>query len=131
VQIKERGREAGMPSLLIQESLIANVPGGVILSPQGYIDTTNAPIIEKFIEEQIRQKRFKIGVNLAAVDFISSAGWGIFIGEIRSIRSNKGDLVLINMDPDVYDVYELMEFSSIIKSFDTIDETIRYFKTMK
>lgn len=120
-----------MPSLLIQESLIANVPGGVILSPQGYIDTTNAPIIEKFIEEQIRQKRFKIGVNLAAVDFISSAGWGIFIGEIRSIRSNKGDLVLINMDPDVYDVYELMEFSSIIKSFDTIDETIRYFKTMK
>jgi hypothetical protein len=35
------------------------------------------------------------------------------------------------MDPDVYDVYELMEFSSIIKSFDTIDDAIKFFKTMK
>jgi anti-anti-sigma factor len=120
-----------MPDLVIQETPIASIPGGVIISPQGYIDTTNAPIIEKCIEKQITQKRFKIGINLSAVDFISSAGWGIFISEIRNIRENRGDLVLISMDPDVYDVYELMEFSSIIKSFDTIDDAIKFFKTMK
>lgn len=120
-----------MANLQIQETPVASVPGAVILSPQGYIDTTNASQMEKAIEEQLRQGRFKIGINLADVDFISSAGWGVFIGELRSVRSNKGDLVLISMDPDVYDVYELMEFSSILKSFDTLDEAIRYFKSMK
>jgi anti-anti-sigma factor len=60
------------------------------------------------------------------VSFVSSAGWGVFVSEIREIRDNHGELVLVNMIPDVYDVYELMEFSSILKSFDSVDEAHEY-----
>ena len=120
-----------MGTLVIQEALIPEVPGGILLTPKGYIDTTNASDIEKQIEKHILERKFKIAINLENVDFISSAGWGIFISEIRNIRENKGDLILINMLPDVYDVYELMEFSSIIKSFDAVQDAVKYFRSMK
>lgn len=120
-----------MGTLVIQEALLPDVLGGVLLTPKGYIDTTNASEIEKQIEKYLNERKFKLAIDLENVDFISSAGWGIFISEIRNIRENKGDLVLINMLPDVYDVYELMEFSSIIKSFDAVQDAVKYFKTMK
>jgi anti-sigma B factor antagonist len=98
-----------------------------IIEAKGFIDTTTAPELEKKLEEQLALNKYKIVVNLENIDYVSSAGWGVFVSEIREIRENSGDLVLVNMSPDVYDVYELMEFSSILKSYDNVDEAIAGF----
>ncbi len=98
-----------------------------IIEAKGFIDTTTAPELEKKLEEQLALNKYKIVVNLEKIDYVSSAGWGVFVSEIREIRENSGDLVLVNMSPDVYDVYELMEFSSILKSYDSVDEAIAGF----
>jgi anti-sigma B factor antagonist len=98
-----------------------------VISASGFIDTTTAPELEKKLEEQLALNKYKIIVNLENIDYVSSAGWGVFVSEIREIRDNKGDLVLVNMSPDVYDVYELMEFSSILKSFDSLNEAVSSF----
>lgn len=98
-----------------------------IISAKGFIDTTTAPDLEKKLEEQLALNKYKIIVDLKNIDYVSSAGWGVFVSEIREIRENNGDLVLANMSPDVYDVYELMEFSSILKAFDSVEESIAYF----
>ena len=98
-----------------------------VINARGYIDTVTAPELEKYLLELMRKKAYKLVVNLKDVSYISSAGWGIFVSELRDIRENGGDLVLVEMSPDVYDVYELMEFSSILKSFDTLDDSLRNF----
>ena len=98
-----------------------------IIEAKGFIDTTTAPELEKKLEEQLALNKYKIVVNLENIDYVSSAGWGVFVSEIREIRENSGDLVLVNMSPDVYDVYELMEFSSILKSYDNVDEAVAGF----
>lgn len=117
-----------MPDLKVEMYKIDEVPDAVLIKPKGFIDTTTAPEIEKYIESALSQKKYKIAIDLAEIDFISSAGWGVFVSEIRDIRENNGDLVLVNMVPDVYDVYELMEFSSILRSFDSVEEAVQYFK---
>jgi anti-sigma B factor antagonist len=106
------------------EVKIDEVGGGEIhvINARGYIDTVTAPELEKHLQELMRKKAYKLVVNLKDVSYISSAGWGIFVSELRDIRENSGDLVLVEMSPDVYDVYELMEFSSILKSFDGLDD---------
>jgi len=111
------------------EVKIDTLAGGEVhvINARGYIDTVTAPELEKYLQELMRKKAYKLVVNLKNVSYISSAGWGIFVSELRDIRENGGDLVLVEMSPDVYDVYELMEFSSILKSFDTIDESLRNF----
>jgi len=98
-----------------------------VIITKGYIDTVTAPDLEKHLQDLMEKKQYKLVVNLKDVSYISSAGWGIFVSELRDIRENGGDLVLVEMTPDVYDVYELMEFSSILKSFDTMEDAFKNF----
>jgi len=116
-----------MQNIQINISYAGSSDDIAIISPRGYIDTTTAPELEKKLEEQLALNKYKIIVDLKNIDYVSSAGWGVFVSEIREIRENNGDLVLINMSPDVYDVYELMEFSSILKSYDNLDSAISNF----
>jgi len=88
----------------------------------GVIDTMTATELEKVTNSLLSQKRYNIIVDLGGVDYISSAGWGIFISNIREIRLNKGDIKLARMIPNVYEIFELLEFDSILKAFDNIEK---------
>lgn len=116
-----------MPDIEVDVSYTGDGENIAIIAASGFIDTTTAPELEKKLEEQLALNKYKIIVNLENIDYVSSAGWGVFVSEIREIRENNGDLVLVNMSPDVYDVYELMEFSSILKSFDSLNEAVAGF----
>jgi len=116
-----------MPDIQVDVSYDGAGDEIAVIAARGFIDTTTAPELEKKLEEQLALNKYRIVVDLKNIDYVSSAGWGVFVSEIREIRENGGDLVLVSMSPDVYDVYELMEFSSILKSFDSLEEAIANF----
>lgn len=95
-----------------------------VIYVDGYIDTTTSSEFEKVLDMLLVKEKFRIIIDLQHVDYISSAGWGIFISEIKGIRENKGDLKLIGMIPDVYEVYELLEFHYIMKAYETLGEAV-------
>jgi len=88
-----------------------------VLRVSGYVDTTTSPDLERRLQALLRESRYHIVVDLASVEYISSAGWGIFISEIREIRENGGDLKLAGMIPDVKEVFDLLEFENILKAY--------------
>ncbi|NOY79006.1 MAG: STAS domain-containing protein [Calditrichaeota bacterium] len=98
-----------------------------VIKVGGYIDTTTSAELERALDHLLRAGNYNIVVDLGNVDYISSAGWGIFISEIKGIREKNGDLKLANMIPDVYEVFELLEFHYILKAFDSIEEAVRDF----
>lgn len=102
-----------------------------IIKVGGYIDTTTSSELERALDSLLKQGRFLIIVDLGNVDYISSAGWGIFISEIKSIRENSGDLKLVRMVPDVYEIFELLEFHHILDVYDTVDEAINKFEMLE
>jgi anti-sigma B factor antagonist len=61
-------------------------------------------------------------VDLSGVTYISSAGWGIFIGEIKEIRNRGGDLKLAGMVGDVFEVFQLLEFQTILEAYPSADQ---------
>lgn len=87
----------------------------------GVIDTLTASELEEVIDTLLKRRRYKIIVDLAGVDYISSAGWGIFISHIRDVRSNGGDITLANMIPNVYEIYELLEFDNVLPAYPSVD----------
>ncbi len=99
-----------------------------VLSVQGYVDTTTSAELEESLKRLLKKGRYNIVIDLGGVNYISSAGWGIFISEIKSIRENGGDLRLAGMIGDVYEVFELLEFQTILQCFDTVDEAIKSYK---
>lgn len=87
----------------------------------GVIDTLTAGELEEVIESLIKRGRFRIVFDLAGVDYISSAGWGIFISHIKDVRANGGDIKLANMVPNVYEIYQLLEFDNVLQAFTSTD----------
>ena len=98
-----------------------------VIKVGGYIDTTTSAELEHSLDSLLKAGMFKIIIDLGNVDYISSAGWGIFISEIKGIREKGGDLKLVRMIPDVYEVFELLEFHYILKAFDSLDDAVRDF----
>jgi anti-sigma B factor antagonist len=98
-----------------------------ILKVSGYLDTTTASELETALYGLLKKDRCKIVVDLTGVTYISSAGWGIFIGEIKEIRSRGGDLKLAGMVGDVFEVFQLLEFQTILESYPSAEDAIEAF----
>src|SRR6267142_5598689 len=101
--------------------------GVSILRVSGYVDTTTSPDLERRLQALLREKRYHLVVDLARVEYISSAGWGIFISEIREIREHGGDLKLAGMIPDVREVFDLLEFENILQAYTDADLAVASF----
>lgn len=101
----------------------SGVPSAVsVVRVDGVIDTMTATELEKVMNSLLDREKYKIIVDLGGVDYISSAGWGIFISNIREIRQHSGDIKLARMIPNVYEIFELLEFDSILRAFESIEK---------
>jgi anti-sigma B factor antagonist len=106
-------------SISLSESPSDEVSG---IRVDGVIDTSTASELEEVFDSLLKRGRYRIVVDLAGVDYVSSAGWGIFISNIRDVRSNGGDIKLANMIPNVYEIYDLLEFDNVLRAFASVDE---------
>lgn len=102
-----------------------------IVRVDGVIDTMTATELEKVMNSLLERNKYRIIVDLGGVDYISSAGWGIFISNIREIRQHLGDIKLARMIPNVYEIFELLEFDSILRAFDSIEKAKNDFSADK
>lgn len=93
-----------------------------VLRVSGYLDTTTVTELENALHDLLDKGCFRIVIDLSGVTYISSAGWGIFIGEIKEIRNHGGDLKLAGMVGDVFEVFQLLEFQSILEAYPSIEE---------
>ena len=98
-----------------------------LLRLKGFLDTTTSAEVSAKLREMIRSEHYQYIIDMSSVNYVSSAGWGVFVGEIRSIRENGGDLKIVQMTPDVYDVFEMLEFDRIIDYYETIEEAVNDF----
>jgi anti-sigma B factor antagonist len=113
-----------MEGIVIKTFYVGTLQDIVLLRVSGYVDTTTSPELQKIIAQFIEKEFSKIIIDLGEVQYVSSAGWGVFVGEIRGLREKGGDLKLAQMVAEVYDVFEMLEFNRIITSYDSIFEAI-------
>ncbi len=92
-----------------------------LLSVKGSLDSRTTPDFEKELLWLLKNKKFKLIIDLKEVQYIASTGWGVFVSQIKRIRKEKGDLILSGMNPAVTEVFELLEFNRIMKSFPSVE----------
>ncbi len=88
----------------------------------GVVDTNTAGELEETIDTLLNRERYRIIIDLAGVEYISSAGWGAIISKIRDIRNKQGDIILSGMVANVREVFELLEFDNLLKQFSSLDD---------
>jgi anti-sigma B factor antagonist len=91
---------------------------------RGYLDTETCSQMLHQISDTVKGKVYHLIVDMAQVNYVSSAGWGVFVGEIKAIREHGGDLKIVQMMPEVADVFEMLEFNRILQHYESIEEAI-------
>ncbi|MDD4856681.1 MAG: STAS domain-containing protein, partial [Candidatus Krumholzibacteria bacterium] len=88
-----------------------------------------AQFLEDKFNELVASNSVRIVADLGGVNYISSAGWGIFVGEIKGIRQRNGDIKLAAMHPDVREVFDLLEFNTLLMPYGSTEEALSVFAT--
>ena len=113
-----------MDGISIQQEPVADAPKATVLKIHGYIDTSTANELQAALEQCLAEGRVQLLLDMTEVDYVSSAGWGIFISIVRGAREQGGDLCLVGMQPEVQDVFELLEFRSILDAYPTLSDAL-------
>jgi anti-sigma B factor antagonist len=113
-----------MDKLAIDEEYVDNV---VVLKLRGIVDSGTAQFLEDKFNELVSSNSVRIVADLGEVNYISSAGWGIFVGEIKGIRQRNGDIKLASMHADVREVFDLLEFNTLLKPYGSKEEALAAF----
>jgi anti-sigma B factor antagonist len=102
-----------------------------VINLKGYLDAHTAPVLENNFTQLIDSNRFKIVVNFENLDYISSAGLGVFMAYIEKIRDNSGDIKLSNMNDKVYNIFDLLGFPLLYEIFKSEEEAVGKFTESK
>ncbi len=102
----------------------------LVLSPEGRIDHANSedfrnslgPFIDRCTSDGKRMV-----LDLAGVDYISSAGLRCFMLAEKQAKAQGGTLVVAAMQPVVKEIFEISRFTLIFETFATVREALGRF----
>jgi len=107
------------------------IDGINLLYLSGFLDAHTAPALESKISEIIKYGKNKIIVNFKDLDYISSAGLGVFMAFIEELRQSGGDIKMAAMKPKVYNIFDLLGFPMLFDIEKTEQDALLKFKTTK
>lgn len=92
----------------------------------GHIDSDNYQQLSNIVDGIFKSGFFKIVMDLADIKYISSAGWGIFVGNLRKAETGGGSIRLACMQESVKEVYNLLNLDNLLLEFKTVKEAARF-----
>ena len=95
-----------------------------VIELKGYLDAHTAPELETEFNRLIDDNNFKIVVNFTDLKYISSAGLGVFMAYVETMRENSGDIKFSNLKEDVFNIFDLLGFPVLYEFFSDEKEAI-------
>ncbi len=80
----------------------------------GELDANSAVHLDHVIQKALSDRFYKIIIDCQELDYISSAGLGVFISYIEEMRERNGRFVFINMKEKVFNVFRILGLEKVI-----------------
>ncbi len=100
-----------------------------IVTLTGSIDSETFNTLQKRMQKIFDEQKFKIVIDLGAITYVSSAGWGTFTGNLKKARVGFGDIKLACMNENIKNVYDIVELNDLIKAYATVEEAVNAYKS--
>jgi anti-sigma B factor antagonist len=104
-----------------------NGNGYCILDLHGELDAHTASELENALQDLIARDQINIVVNFHKLDYIASAGLGVFMAYIEDVRNEGGDIKLTNMNDKVFNVFDLLGFPALYDILEDEADAIQKF----
>ena len=115
-------------SLKIKLQEISEIEGCLVLSLTGYIDTYNSTYFQRRVQKVIDAGFIKLIFQCTGLNYVSSTGIGSFTAFMKTVKAKGGALVLLSIQPKVYEVFQLLGFSQFFTIKDDLDASISFFR---
>jgi anti-sigma B factor antagonist len=115
-------------SLKIRLQKVDPVDNCLALFLTGYIDTYNSNFFQKRVGKAIDTGFIRLIFNCGGLNYVSSTGIGSFTAFLKAVKPRGGDIVLLEIQPKVYEVFQLLGFSQFFNIKDNLDEATGFFK---
>ena len=115
-------------SLKIRLQQVDSCDGCLVLHLTGYIDTYNSNFFQKRVSKVVDGGFTRLIFHCGGLNYVSSTGIGSFTAFLKSVKPRGGDIVLLQIQPKVYEVFQLLGFSQFFNIKDSLEEAVRFYK---
>ncbi len=98
-----------------------------VLELNGELDAHTASELEAAIQRCKEAQNYCIVVNGQNLQYISSAGLGVFMAYIEELREAGGDIKIAALQPRVFNVFDLLGFPMLFQIVESEDDAIGLF----
>jgi anti-anti-sigma factor len=109
------------------EITIQDVNDVKVVRIEGELDTGSSPEAQKQLDQMRAQGAKKILLDMAKLDFISSAGLRVLLATAQELKQNGGDLRVCSLNESVKEVFDLSGFSTLLMVLDNEDKALSGF----
>ncbi len=100
-----------------------------VLELNGELDAHTASELEAAIQKCLDAKTVCIVVNGKNLQYISSAGLGVFMAFIEELREEEGDIKIAELQPRVFNVFDLLGFPMLFDIVESEADAVARFQT--
>ncbi len=106
---------------------LRNIETVSVIEVKGYLDAHTAPELENIFNQLLDKKQFKVVVNFDELKYISSAGLGVFMAYVETMRENNGDIKFTNLKENVFNIFDLLGFPILYEFYKDEKEAVQKF----
>ncbi|MFW5796909.1 MAG: anti-sigma factor antagonist [Spirochaetota bacterium] len=117
--------DQSIDSLAIEAHELNGIEGGAVFYLKGYIDTYNSHQFQRRISQIIDSGYRRLVFHCGGLAYISSTGIGTFVAFLKVLEGKDGDIALVQVQPKVYEVFQILGFSEFFAFADDIDHARR------
>lgn len=116
-----------MPSVNIQIEKVEPHVDIAMVQIDGSLDTVASYALQEQMEKLIDSGVYKFIVNLEKLDYISSAGIGVFPGLSYAIKIHQGGIVFIHVPEKIAKLFAMLGLTTIFEIRETTEEALKDF----
>lgn len=103
----------------------AGAPGALVVRLRGRVDGTVAPLFDARLTALLAREPALVVVDASALDYISSAGLGVFVAAARNLNTRGARLALAGLRRPVRNVFELAGFATFASLHPDVSAALR------
>jgi len=89
------------------------------------LDQSNVQQLGEELDELVEKHGFtKVAMNFEHVNYMSSAVMGKLVSFYKRLQKKGGDLRLSNINPNIYEIFEIMKFDELFEISETEEDAV-------
>ncbi|MCH6199705.1 STAS domain-containing protein [Aquiflexum sp. LQ15W] len=99
--------------------------GNWVLILTGEIDASNSVELDAAVSEVVQEGAKKILIDCSELDYISSAGLGVFMSYLDDFEENNVKMVIFDLKDKVFQVFHILGLDQLITIRPTKEEALK------